>query len=88
VFDHAIALEAFERLLAQIAAPCTTAELPSRASLQVCLDGKTLRGTIPLGHTNGVHLLAAYQAEQGVVLHQVTVDAKANEITVAPRVLQ
>ena len=26
----------------------------------LCLDGKTLKGTIPLGQTQGVHLLAAY----------------------------
>jgi hypothetical protein len=52
------------------------------------LDGKTLRGTIPLGHTRGVHLLAAYHAEQGVVLAQMAVDAKVNEIVVAPQVLE
>jgi hypothetical protein len=51
------------------------------------LDGKTLRGTIPLGRTSGVHLLAAYHAEQGVVLAQCAVAAKANEIVVAPQVL-
>jgi hypothetical protein len=27
---------------------------------QLCIDGKTLRGTIPLGKAHGVHLLAAY----------------------------
>src|SRR6266496_1350312 len=30
----------------------------------LCLDGKTLRGTIPIGSTQGVHLLAAYQRRQ------------------------
>ena len=32
---------------------------PARASIIVAVDGKTLRGTIPLGHTQGVHLVAA-----------------------------
>lgn len=42
--------------------------------IQVCLDGNTLRGTIPLGESHGVHLLAAYVPEQGVVLAQVQVN--------------
>jgi predicted transposase YbfD/YdcC len=88
VFAHAVVLEAFEQVVAQISAPVSTAEVPARGSLQVCLDGKTLRGTIPLGHTRGVHLLAAYHAEQGVVLAQMAVDAKVNEIVVAPQVLE
>ena len=88
VFGHAVVLEAFERVVAQISAPASSAEIPARGSRQVCLDGKTLRGTIPLGRTSGVHLLAAYQAEMGVVLAQMTVDAKANEIVVAPQVLE
>jgi predicted transposase YbfD/YdcC len=54
----------------------------------VTLDGKVLRGTIPLGETQGVHLLAAYVPEQGVVLMQVEVDSKANEITAAPQLLE
>jgi len=87
VFGHAVVLEAFEQVVAQISAPSSSAEVPARGSLQVCLDGKTLRGSIPLGQSSGVHLLAAYQAEQGVVLTQMAVDVKANEIVVAPEVL-
>jgi predicted transposase YbfD/YdcC len=52
------------------------------------LDGKSLRGTIPAGQTQGEHLLAAYQPEVGVVLWQVAVGSKENEISAAPRVLQ
>lgn len=36
----------------------------------LCLDGKTLKGTIPLGESQGVHLLAAYLPKEGVVLAQ------------------
>ena len=56
-------------------------------SILVALDGKTLRGTIPKGKTKGVHLLAAYLPEEGIVLMQVAVESKENEITAAPRVL-
>ncbi len=48
----------------------------------VAIDGKTLRGTIPLGQTHGVHLVAAYLPETGVTLAQLAVDQKTNEITV------
>jgi hypothetical protein len=56
-------------------------------SILVVLDGKTLRGTIPKGKSQGVHLLAAYLPEEGIVLLQVAVESKENEITVAPRLL-
>src|SRR5919202_1235291 len=42
------------------------------------------RGTIPLAETQGVHLVAAYLPEQGVVLAQLAVDRKENEIVVVP----
>lgn len=57
-------------------------------TLTVVLDGKVLRGTIPQGERQGVHLLAAYAPQQRVVLMQVEVGAKANEITAAPRLLE
>lgn len=56
-------------------------------NITVTLDGKVLRGTIPPGATQGVHLLAAYVPEQGVVLMQVEVASKENEITAAPQLL-
>jgi predicted transposase YbfD/YdcC len=57
-------------------------------SVLVAIDGKTLRGTIPKGKTQGVHLLAAYLPEEGIVLLQVAVDSKTNEISAAPELLQ
>lgn len=56
--------------------------------VRLSLDGKTLAGTIPLGQTAGVHLVAAYLPATGVVLAQLAVPAKANELTVAPTILQ
>lgn len=56
--------------------------------VQITLDGKTVRGTIAWGETRGLHLLAAYLPEAGVVLFQVAVDSKTNEISAAPHVLK
>jgi predicted transposase YbfD/YdcC len=58
-----------------------------RGSIIMAVDGKTLRGTIPHGQTRGVHLVAAYLPEQGVVLAQLQVDTKENEIVVVPSLL-
>jgi predicted transposase YbfD/YdcC len=57
-------------------------------SVEMPIDGKTLRGTIPAGKTQGVHLLAAFLPQQGIVLVQVEVGCKENEIVAAPRVLK
>jgi predicted transposase YbfD/YdcC len=54
----------------------------------MAMDGKTLRGTIPRGSTRGVHLLAADCPDAGVVLFQVAVDSKENEIVAAPTLLK
>jgi predicted transposase YbfD/YdcC len=56
--------------------------------IQISLDGKTVRGTIAWGETRGLHLLAAYLPDAGVVLFQVVVDLKTNEISAAPQVLK
>jgi len=56
-------------------------------SVQITLDGKTLRGTIPAGQTHGQHLLAAYLPQEGWVCMQVEVGCKENEISAAPSVL-
>jgi len=55
--------------------------------LVLSVDGKTVRGTIPSGETKGVHLLAVYVPDQGLVLAQVAVGAKENEIKQAPLLL-
>jgi predicted transposase YbfD/YdcC len=57
-------------------------------SVVIALDGKTLRGTIRAGQTQGLHLLAAYLPAEGWVLMQVAVNGKGNEITAAPTVLK
>lgn len=54
----------------------------------VTVDGKTMRGTIPKGSTRGVHLLAVYLPAEGVVLRQVEVGKKENEISAAPQLIE
>ncbi len=76
-----------EQALTTFFQPPPLPEAPPRASIILGVDGKTLRGTIPLGQTRGVHLVAAYLPEQGVVLAQLQVDTKENEIVVVPALL-
>lgn len=54
----------------------------------IVIDGKTMRGTIPKGEAQGVHLLTAYLPAEGVALKQVEVNTKENEIKAAPRLLE
>lgn len=57
------------------------------SNVVIAIDGKTLRGTIGVSEELGVHLLAAYLPETGVVLMQVEVSRTENEIVAAPKVL-
>lgn len=70
----------FQQFLSQLPRPGPGAH--------IALDGKTVRGTIPTGDSQGLHLLAAYASAQDRVLAQVVVDGKENEIRAAPRVLE
>src|SRR6266851_4679461 len=53
------------------------------ASEQLSLDGKTLRGTIPPGEPQGVHVLAVQEVTKNLVLAQTAVGMKENEISAA-----
>ncbi len=86
VFGTAVDLATLEQILRDCLHP-PVPDVPNRASIALALDGKTLRGTIPHGHTQGVHLVAAYLPQEGVVLAQLEVAEKANEIVVTPSVL-
>ncbi|WP_461124427.1 ISAs1 family transposase [Saccharothrix stipae] len=52
---------------------------PRRYRHVIAVDGKTLRGT-RLDDGRQVHLLSALDTDTGIVLAQITVDAKSNEI--------
>jgi predicted transposase YbfD/YdcC len=87
VFASAVDPTLLDQAIQQFFRPAPrTTPTPGRL-VQVCIDGKTLAGTIPLGATQGLHLVAAYLPEQGVALLQLAVQKKANELTVAPTLL-
>lgn len=87
VLGHAVAADAIEAALQPLLWPTPSAEVAPRASIPVALDGKTLRGTIPAGARHGVHLVTAYHVRDRLPLLQLAVSAKANELTIAPRLL-
>ncbi len=79
----ALDVVALEPLGQQVFCPPSVGEVLDRWSITVALDGKTMRGTIPRGHSRGVHLLAADAPAQGIVLFQVAVDTKEHELMAA-----
>jgi predicted transposase YbfD/YdcC len=90
ILARAVQVEQLEQLLHEYwAAQRAPTAAPAQPSWDVliAIDGKTLRGTIPRGSSQGVHLVAAYVPAAGVVLMQVEVTAHANELVAAPRVL-
>jgi len=82
ILGQAVAAEALEKKLGQL----VSGELTP--GTVVNLDGKSLRSTYRMHGVERVHLLAAYVAGQGLVLMQVAVDCKENEIVAAPRLLE
>src|SRR5258708_32216242 len=87
VLGHGVEPSEMEKIVGRFFASATQPSEGKRGSLQLALDGKTLRGKIPLGKTRAVHLLAVYLPTQGVGLAQMQVDEKSNEITHAPKLL-
>src|SRR5512142_106726 len=84
ILGHVLVVEEMERVV-----NAWVAGLPGAGhTVEIALDGKTLRGTIPFGQTRGVHLLAAYFPAEGLVFAQVAVESRENEIVVAPQVLK
>ena len=84
VLRSAVHIEELERVVREFFAN----QPQAGKSVVLNLDGKTLRGTIPAGKTQGVHLLGAYLPEEGWVLYQVEVGSWENEIPAAMRVLR
>ena len=84
ILGHAIDLAQFEQVVRAF-----FTSLPGAGhTVLIALDGKTLRGTILAGQTQGVHRLAAYFPGEGLVFAQVEVGQKENEIPAAPRMLE
>lgn len=54
---------------------------------QMAIDGKTIRGSAD-GKVRPAHIVSAFSTELGVVFGQERVDAKSNEITAIPELLE
>jgi len=55
----------------------------------IAIDGKTLRRSFDTGTAKrAIHMVSAWETENGVVLGQRKVDAKSNEITAIPELLE
>ena len=76
------------RQLQQLTRRFLRRKVKGRHSRLVAIDGKTLRGTLSSGMGRGVHVLAAYVPQEGVVLMQVAAKGKENELSAAPRLLR
>lgn len=75
---------AFEQVLGRWAGEVLGTTAPADA---LAVDGKTLRGSRKQG-APGAHLLSVVSQTLGLTLAQAAVDAKTNEIPVAPAVLR
>ncbi len=86
ILAHAVDPTALATVLGQFFdAAQRVGEVPHRGRIVVAVDGKTLRGTIPLGQTHGVHLVAAYLPETEVTLAQLSPGCdRAGRCVVAP----
>lgn len=66
--------------------------IPSKATIDeevIAIDGKTLRHSFDTSaNASPIHLLNAFSVENGLVLGQLKVDSKTNEITVIPKLLE
>jgi len=83
ILGQAIRVEELERVSREFFAT----PRPGKQVL-MAIDGKVIRGTIPAGRSRGVHLLAAYLPNEGVVLAQVQLRREENEISAAARLLR
>lgn len=54
----------------------------------IAIDGKTIRGAKASGKKSPVHMVSAWANENNLVLGQVKVSEKSNEITAIPKLLE
>jgi predicted transposase YbfD/YdcC len=86
----------YERILEQVVSWEELEQLVSRVlsgkryfgkQVLVAIDGKVLRGTLDENQA-GVYLLAAYLPREGIVLMEVAIKGKGQELEAAPQVLK
>lgn len=86
ILGHGCDPDEVEAVLGQFFAEAST-QRSRPGERQLCIDGKTLRGTIPLGQARGMHLLAAYLPKEGVLLGQIQLPNWGGEPNNAPKLL-
>jgi predicted transposase YbfD/YdcC len=88
VFAQGLDVDELDRIVCDFLRKSFRRPTAKRGRLCAAIDGKTLRGTIWAGNPQGVHLLAIYLPQEGIVLAQMEIDSKANEISAAPGLIQ
>jgi predicted transposase YbfD/YdcC len=84
----AVKPEAFQRAFQAWIADAIPADA-DRAGRLVAIDGKACRGSHDRAKGLGMlHLVSAWATEEGIALGQVATDAKSNEITAIPQLLE
>ena len=83
ILKDVIDVEEFEQVIADY----LTGKRHYGRQVVVAIDGKVMRGTV-CDEKLGLHLLAAYLPEEGLVLMEMQVERHENEIPVAPKLLQ
>ncbi len=91
--SHDTIARVFSRISARQFETCFALWMKTTATLTdgqvVAIDGKRLRGSFDKGSDkSAIHMVSAWATENGVVLGQVKVDAKSNEITAIPKLLE
>ena len=80
--------QAFQKCFEEMLASCLTAEEPGALRL-IAIDGKTNRRSHQREKGLGaLHIVSAWATEHGLALGQVATDAKSNEITAIPELLE
>ena len=59
-----------------------------KEALQICIDGKQIRGTVGELKSGNTYLLGAYLPGAGVMLFQMEVGDRQGELTIAPKLLK
>jgi predicted transposase YbfD/YdcC len=86
---QAVCPQALQRCLIQWLKGVRQTARPATDGAVVAIDGKTLRRTFDRAQGLGaLHLVSAWATANGLTLGQVAVDAKSNEITAIPRLIE
>jgi predicted transposase YbfD/YdcC len=83
ILAEVVAVEEFEQLIADF----LSGKKFFGKQVLVAIDGKVLRGTLD-EQQRGTYLLAAYLPAEGIVLMEVAIAGKGQELSAAPKVLR